>query len=81
MKITNHLRATVEPVPIDMNYIEYNTSFEADVLTFLNARDKNWVFENATDYHTSIEGPVNNWNGFVMLQYPEFKKWEPFCTF
>ena len=81
MALTNELRDTINPAPVGMHALIYNDSFESVVTSFLNDRDPNWVFENSTEYHSIQGGPVNNWNGFVMMEYPEFKAWKPYCTF
>lgn len=81
MMLTNNLRARINPPPINMRAISYNNSLEAAISSFLNVRDANWVFQNSTGYYSDEGGIHNNWNGFIMMQYPEFKAWEPYCTF
>ncbi len=81
MMLSNGLRSTISPAPIKMNGLMYNYSLEAKINSFLNAKSPDWVFQNSSKYYNAEGGPKNNWNGFVMFQYPEFKAWEPYCKF
>lgn len=81
INLTNHLRSTINPPPINLNKIVYNKSFETDVLNFLNIRDSNWVFENDPGYNNYFPSSPNPMNGYGMLQHPELTKWKPYCTF
>ena len=75
MSLTNSLRSIINPPPINLNAIEYNSSFEADVLRFLNDRPANWVFGNEAGYNNYFGNSPNPMNGYSLLDRPELSKW------
>ena len=81
MGMTNTLRDTIKPKPINLPHMVYNDTFDEVVTNFLNARDSDWVFGNDPGYNNTLSDTIHPMNGLAMLQRPEFKDWAPYCTF